>query len=205
MQLKQNFGSLSGGYVGGQGLGSVYGAGVTNVTASFWPYSNAATRTNVSIVGSLNLPDGTYDPRSPLNIGSNRVTGNVQFGVSKGLSDCFAFDAAFDVALYGDSDNYFSGGQKLSQSPTPRGQLWLNWAWSTTFTTSFGWEGLFGGREQVNRTFNGNATYEQRVRAAASLFVTPTVQTILELNHDVAHSGNYKQEFGATFRLLYLF
>ncbi len=205
LQVKQPFGSLSGGTVGGVSLGSTYGAGNTAVSASFWPYSNPAKRTHVAIVGALNMPDGSYSSQARLNLGDNRVSGFIQLGLSKGVTDRFAFDLAFDSTFYGNNNNALPGGQKLSQSPTNRGQLWLNYAWTPTFTTSVGYEGLWGGREQTNGTFNGNATFEQRVRAAGSYFVTPSVQAVLDVNHDVAHSGNFKQEFGATLRLLYLF
>lgn len=205
LQVLQPFGSLSGAHVDGERLGSAFGAQNTILGAAFWPYSNAATKTYVITDVFLYPPDGTYDPHSPINLGDNRWSGNAQIGLSKGIGNHFSFDAAFDATFYADNTDYFPGGQRLSENPTYRGQLWLNWAWSRAFSTSIGWEGLFGGRQNLNGNFTGNSSEEQRLRAAAQLFLSPTLQTTLELNHDVEHSGNFKQVFGATLRLLYIF
>ena len=205
LQILQPFGSLSGAHIDSERLGSAFGAQNTILIASFWPYSNAANKTYV--VGSIFLypPSGSYDPRSPINLGDNRLSGAAQIGITKGIGNHFSFDAEFDATFYADNTDYFPGGQRLSQNPTYRGQLWLNWAWSRAFSTSIGWEGLFGGRQNLDGNFTGNSSEEQRLRAAAQLFLSPTIQTTFELNHDVEHSGNFKQDFGALFRVLYIF
>jgi hypothetical protein len=205
LQIYQPFGSQSGAHVDGLSLGSTFGAGDTILSGAFWPYANAANKTYVVGVVYLNVPDGGYNPRSQVNIGDNRLSGDVQVGMSKGIGDRFSFDAAFDATFYADNTDAFPGGQRLNQAPTYRGQLWLNWAWSRAFSTSIGWDGLFGGRQNLDGIFTGASSEEQRVRAAALLFLSPRFQTTLELNHDVEHSGNFKQEFGAILRLLYIF
>ena len=205
VQILQPFGSLSAGHVDGERLGSAFGAQNTILSAFFWPYAHQARKTYLVLTGFINPPSGSYDPRSALNLGDNRLSGDVQIGLTKGIGDHFAFDAEFDTVFYGSNGNAPITGGTLNQNPTYRGQLWLNWSWSKAFFTSVGWEGLFGGRQQLDGTFNGNTSYEQRIRGAAGLFLSPTLQTILELNHDVAHSGNFKQDFGATLRVLYIF
>ncbi len=205
VQIIQNFGSLSAAHIDGQRLGSAFGAQNTTLSAFIWPYVNTATKTNVIAVGFINPPDGTYDKRSPINLGDNRWRGTIEVGLSQGLGDNLAFDASFDVQFYGDNNSYVPGSRRLSQDPTYRAQLWANWRWSPAFTTSIGYEGFFGGSQQVNGFFDGSKTETQRVRAAAALFVTPRIQTLLELNHDVHVVGGFKQEFGATVRVLYVF
>lgn len=205
LQILQPFGSLSAAHVDGQRLGSVFGAQNTILSAFIWPYVNTATKTNVIAVGFLYPPDGSYNKRSPINLGDNRWSGDIEIGLSQGLGENLAFDASFDVHLYGDNSSYVPGSRRLSQDPTYRAQLWANWRWSPAFTTSIGYEGLFGGSQQVNGFFDGSKTEIQRVRAAAALFLTPRIQTLLELNHDVHVVGGFKQEFGATVRVLYVF
>ena len=205
VQIFQTFGSESGGHIDGERLGSAFGAQNTVLSAFFWPYSNQANKTYLVVTGFIYPPDGTYDPHSAINLGDNRLDGDIQIGLSKGIGDHFAFDAEFDAEFFGDNNNPYPFGGTLTQDPTYRGQVWLNWSWSRAFTTSVGWEGLFGGRQQLDGIFTGATAYEQRIRAAASLFLSPTFQTLIELNHDVAHSGNFKQDFGATLRIVKVF
>ncbi len=205
LQIIQPFGSLSAAHVDGQRLGSAFGAQNIQFLASIWPYVNTTTKTNVFLGGSIYPPTGTYDRRSPINVGDNRWRGDVQLGLSQGLTDRLAFDVSLDAQFYGDNGDYFPGNRRLSQDPTYRAQVWANWRWSPAFTTSIGYEGFFGGSQQVNGFFDGSKTEEQRLRAAAALFLTPRLQTLLELNHDVKSVGGFKQDFGTTLRVVYVF
>ena len=204
-QIIQIFGSESAAHIDGQRLGSAFGAQNIALSAFIFPYVNTATKTNFSTAVFLYPPSGTYDRRSPINLGDNRWRGNLQLGLTQGIGERFAFDAEYDVQFYGDNDKYFPGTRRLSQDPTHRIQLWANWRWSPALSTSIGYEGFFGGDQQVNGFFAGTKTEAQRVRANAALFLSPTVQTMLELNHDVHVVGGFKQEFGATFRILKVF
>ncbi len=205
VQVIQGFGSLSAGHIDGQRLGSAFGAQDTTLSAFIWPYVNTATKTNIITVGFVNPPVGTYDSSSALNLGGNRWRGTLEVGISQGIGDNFSFDAAFDTQIYGDNGADIPGNRRLSQDPTYRVQLWANWRWNAAFSTSVGYEGFFGGDQQVNGVFSGGKTEEQRIRANAALFLTPRLQTMLELNHDVKSIGGFKQEFGATLRVLYVF
>jgi len=204
-QIIQPFGSLSAAHIDGQRLGSAFGAQNTQLSAFIFPYVNTATKTNTNLTGFIYPPDGTYDKRSAINLGDNRWRGDVQIGLTQGLGERLAFDASFDVQFYGNNNNDFPGNRRLSQDPSYRAQLWANWRWNAAFTTSIGYEGFFGGSQQVDGRFDGSKTEEQRIRAAAALFLSPTVQTILELNHDVHVVGGFKQDFGLTVRVLKVF
>ncbi len=204
-QVLQNFGSLSAGHIDGQSLGSVFGAQQTTLSAFIWPYVNTASKTNVNTTVFLYPPLGTYDGRRALNIGDNRWKGAIQLGLSQGIGDRFAFDADVDATFYGDNASYVPGFRRLSQDPTYRVQFWGNYRWSPGFTTSLGYEGLFGGDEQVNSRFNGSKTEVQRIRANAALFLSPRLQTMIEVNHDVHVTGGFRQEIGATLRVVYVF
>jgi len=204
-QIIQNFGSLSAVHVDGQGLNSAFGAQQPNFSVFIWPYVNTATKTNVNTTAYLYPPIGSYDSRRPINLGDNRWRGDIQLGLSQGLGDHLGFDAAFDAQVYGDNGSYVPGNRRLSQDTTYRFQFWANWRWNAAFTTSIGYEGFFGGKEQVNGFLNGSKTEEQRIRVNASLFLTPRLQTMLEVNHDVKVVGGFKQDIGATLRVVYVF
>jgi hypothetical protein len=204
-QIIQPFGSLSAAHIDGQSLGSAFGAQNIQLSAFIWPYVNTASKTNVNLTGFIYPPIGTYNRRSPLNLGDNRWRGDVQLGLTQGITDNLAVDVSFDTQIYGDNSDYVPGNRRLSQDPTYRAQVWANWRWSPAFTTSLGYEGFFGGAQQVNGFFDGSKTEEQRIRANAALFITPRIQTMLELNHDVKVVGGFKQDFGTTLRVVYAF
>ena len=205
IQLIQPFGSLSGANVGGRRVGSAFGAANLSISGSYWFYSNSATKTHFNTTVFLYPPTGTYDRTSSINVGSNRWEGDIQFGLSKGLTDRISMDFAFDANFFGDNTKSFPGNRRQSQEPIYRGQIWATYEWSRAFFTSLGWEGLFGGREQINGNFDGVKGERQRIRAAGTLFLSPTLQTILEVNHDVERTGGFKQDFGLTLRVLKAF
>lgn len=206
VQVLQGFGLPSiGANVGGQSLGHASGIQSTTLSAFIWPYVNTASKTNVLLAGFINPPIGTYSKTKPLNLGDNRLRGTVELGLSQGLGDNIAFDAAVDAQFYGDNTQAFPGNRKLTQDPTYRLQLWANYRWSAAFTTSLGYEGFFGGKAFTNGFENGSRTDVQRIRANAALFLTPRFQTMLEINHDLSVSGGFKQAIGVTARVLYVF
>jgi hypothetical protein len=137
--------------------------------------------------------DRTYDSNSAVNIGDNRRRGNVQLGWSHLIGTHSSYDAGLDTMLYGDNDDAFPGGLRLSQDPTYRLQLRANWRRAPSFQTSIGYEGSFGGTQSPSGALNGQKTEEQRLRATASYFITPALQGLLELNHDTNVVGRWVQ------------
>ena len=205
IQVLQVFGSESAANVGGQRVGSAFGAQNVILSAFAFPYVNTATKTNFNTTAFLYPPTGTYDRNSAINLGSNRWEGDIQLGLTQGFGERIGVDLEFDAHFYGDNNQSFPRGTRLTQDPTYRVQVWGNYRWSPAFTTSIGYEGFFGGDQRLNNFLDGNKTDEHRVRANAALFVTPKLQTMLELNHDLSVTGGFKQDFGAQVRVLYAF
>jgi hypothetical protein len=205
IQVFQVFGSESGANIGGQRVGSAFGAQNLALSAFVFPYVNPATKTNTNITAFLYPPTGTYDRNSAINVGDNRWRGDIQLGLTQGFGERIGVDLEFDAQFYGDNNQSFPRGTRLTEDPTYRVQVWGNYRWSPAFTTSIGYEGFFGGDQRVNTRLDGNKTDEHRIRANAALFVTPKLQTMLELNHDLSVTGGFKQDFGAQVRVLYAF
>ncbi|MDA8049003.1 MAG: transporter [Rhodospirillales bacterium] len=205
VQILQTFGSESGGEINGASLGSTFGAADIALNAALWPYADRARGRYLVVVGWLYPPSGSYDPRSALNLGENRWKGNLQIGWHQTTGRRFSYDLAFDTTIYGENGDAYPGGLKLTQVPTYRVQAWANWRWAPGIETSLGYEGLFGGKQSLGGVANGQKTEEQRVRAAASYFITPTLQVLLEINHDLQVVGGFRQEFGAVFRIAMVF
>ena len=204
-QIIQPFGSLSAAHIDDERLGSTFGAQNLVLSAFIWPYINTASKTDINLTGFVRPPTGSYDRRSPINLGDNRWSGDAQIGLYQGVTENFSFDLSFDTQFYGGNSDYVPGNRRLSQDPTYRAQVWANWRWSPAFTTSVGYEGFFGGKQYVDSSFSGNKTEEQRFRVNAALFLTPRLQTMVELNHDLHVVGGFKQDFGTTLRIVYAF
>lgn len=205
VQVYQIFGSESGAEIGGHRLGSAFGATDLALNAAIWPYADHEHGRYLIVVGWLYPPTGTYDPQSAVNLGDNRWKGDVQVGWDQRIGQQFTYDLSFDTTFYGDNNNAFPGGLRLGQDPTYQVQFWANWNWTRQFQTSLGYLGLFGGDQSLDGIFTGQKTQEQRLRAAASYFVTPRLQGLLEVNHDVQAIGTFKQQFGTILRVLYIF
>ena len=207
VQVFQIFGSESAGHVDSERLGSAFGASNTTLSAFIWPYASVAKKTYWNITGFLVPPDGTYDKNSSVNLdtafGGVGWSGEVQTGFDQGIGEHFSYDLAFDAQFVGDVTR--PGGQRIRQADTYRLQGWANWNWTRAFQTSIGWESLLGGTQTTDNFPNGNKAEFERLRVAASLFVSPTTQILLELNHEFVAVGGFKQTFGATTRIAHAF
>jgi hypothetical protein len=204
-EIYQIFGSVADTKIGGEHLNNAFGAENVAIGAFIWPYANEQAGNYLAVAGWLYPPTGTYDPHSVVNLGDNRWRGDIQIGWNQSFGPHFSYEIGEDTMFYGDNSNAFPGGQRLSQTPTYRLQAFLNWRWTPKLQTSFGYEGFFGGVQQLDGTKNGMETQEQRLRVTASYFITPRWQVLLELNHDVAATGEFKQGFGTTLRVLFAF
>ena len=204
-QIIETFGSESAAQVGGQSLGSGFGAQNTALSAFLWPYSNLKTGTNVNLTGFIYPPDGTYDRNKAVNLGDNRLRGDTQIGLDQAIGNHFSTTLSFDTMFYGQNNDYTGFALHLNSTPSYRFQAWANWRWTKVFQSSVGYEGTFGGIESVDGTRDGNRTEEQRLRVTNSMFLSPRSQILLELNHDIENVGGFRQVFGVTGRFLYVF
>lgn len=208
VQIMQGFGSESGGHLGdtnanGVRLGSSFGAANTTLSAFIWPYSSIEKKQYFIVAGFLNPPDGQYNKNSGINVGSPAWSGEVQFGWDQGIGEHFSYDLGFDVIKSG---NYTAPlGRRNSTDPAFRLQGFANWNWTSAFQTSIGWESILDGTAYTNNVRNGNKSEFERLRIVASDFVLPNTQILVELNRDFVAVGGFKQTFGATARVAFIF
>lgn len=94
----------------------------------------------------------------------------------------------------------FSGSLRLSQQPTYGPQVRAGWRRTPGFLTAVGFGAFLGGVQSLNGALNGQKTEEQRLRDTASYFFTPTLQRLLERDHDTSVIGGFKQDFSSTAR-----
>lgn len=209
VQVLEAFGNLSDGNVGGvASLGSATGASNLNLSAFYWFIADTQAKQYLNTAIFLYPPVGTYDKYSPLNLAtafgnSYNWSGDWQLGWDNGIGENFSYDLAFDLSQAGDVTG--PGGTRTTYDTSYRLQAWANWNWTRAFQTSIGWESMLGGDQTTNGSLNGNKTEYERLRGAVSLFVAPNAQILLEVNHDFVHVGGFRQSFGATGRVVYVF
>jgi hypothetical protein len=220
--VAQNFGSFSDPTVGGRNLGTASGASNFNIAGFFWPYANFERKDYLVVGAYLYPPTGSYNKNQAVNFaplyqpnGKYNWTGDLQIGWEHGIGDHFSYDVAFDARFFGDTTGPVQPGSaiplsvKTRHDPDFRLQLWLTWAWNPALRTAIGYQGFFGGLDHFDTpltgTVNTGKAFQQRLRGAVTLFLSPQIQTVLEVNGDVARTGGYKQTIGTTLRLAYFF
>ncbi len=207
VQVLQAFGSEASGHIDGERLNNTFGASNINLSAFIWPYANTDNKQYLVITGFFYPPTGSYNKTQALNVasafGAIGYSGDIQIGWDMGVGEHFSYDLGIDGRFYGAQTLPF--GTRITQDPDVRLQAWANWNWTRAFQTSIGWESILGGRQYTDGQFNGATSQFERLRVAASMFVAPNAQVLVEFNHDVSAPGGFKQDFGATARLLFIF
>ncbi len=206
-EVVQSFGGLWNAEVNGTHLPGTFGAGDTTVAGVIWPVNDPVSETYVGVGGFLNIPSGSYNKNSALNLGTNIFSGSVQVAGNKGFGKYFSIDWAGAIQIYGDNTSAALTGGTIRTNPTYSLQTFLNYNPSAGTTIGVGFAGLYGGNETLNRTRNGfkvGPEYE-RIRLDASKFITPTIQLLGEVSHDLNAVGGFRNQFEATIRLAKVF
>ena len=206
VQVIQAFGLESGFTILGQGQpGSGVQAADTTLGYTIWPYVSAENKTSFNLSAFINPPDGGYRKSQALNLGTNALSGDVQAGLSQGLGTKFSFDLGLDAEFYGDNNNYTVNNLHLSTTPSYRVQTFFNYNIQRGMEIGLGYTGIWGGRQSVERNFDGSKTEYSRVKLDASMFLSPSLQVLVELNHDIHVVGGFQQTIGGTIRVLKVF
>lgn len=198
-------GSLQNASLGGASLGRASGVGDLNVVGTFWFVNEPKTNRYLAVAGYLSIPTGNYDPFAPLSMGANRWSGALQLGGVYGLTDRWFIEGVTDITVYGDNSNYDGFHGVMSQDPTITAQAWLTFKATDRVNLSVGYGAYWGGAQALNGANLGFNSEKQQVRAAVSVFVTPTFQVLGQLNHDFAVQGGFDQGFSSLIRFMQLF
>jgi hypothetical protein len=218
--VTEAFGSISNSTVGGTNLGTANGVSNPNLSAFFFPYSDLEQKEELVVTAFLYPPLGTYDNTKSVNFatqyqpnGQYNWTGDLQIGWEQGIGDRFSYDAAFDARFFGNTTGPIQPGIPLSvtmhHDPDYRLQLWATWEWNPALRTAIGYQGFFGGLDYFSTPLTGTVdtgkSFEQQLRGAVIMWFSPQIQTVLEVNGDVARTGGFKQTFGTILRFAYIF
>lgn len=199
------FATVDNARLGGAQLNEPSGLLDPTLAAAFWPISQPEKKRWLAVANFLTFPLGNFDRGEAVTLGENRWRNDLQIGLTQGLPNNFSLDLTGDVIVYGDNDDGGNGRQKLEQDPTFEAYAWLTYNFDPGTWAAIGYQGSFGGDQQLDGVDNGLATKFQQVRAGYGKFLTPGVQLIGTLGHDVTASGGFRRDYILQLRFLALF
>lgn len=199
------FGTLTNGKLAGQHLRSASGIGDPIVAAGIWFINDPKRKRWFSAVNFVTIPVGTFHKGRALNLGNNRWQNDLQFDFTQGLSDKFTVDVSVEWIHSWDNREAGTGHQTLRQDETYATYLWLSYNISPTAVLSVGHAGTYGGAQRLDGVRTGAKAGEQQIRVSYSQFITPSLQGLVQLSHDVDASGQFKQRIGVLVRVAKLF
>jgi hypothetical protein len=211
----QFFGTEYNPKINGVSLGSASGAEDLILSGWLWPISKPQQKTWVSISDWIKVPSGTYSSKRAVNLGANRWQNDIQVDYTQGLTNKFTVDFSGSWIAYGPNNNV--GVDNLQLTQTPSYNVYTRFSYDITdvvrraapslgpASLSAGYFGKFGGVEKLEGVRNGNETHEQQLLWTYAQFVAPKWQVLLSVNRDVSVSGQFKDNFGLTFRLTRVF
>jgi len=205
INILQPFGGFSDVKIGGAPLTHDHFAlGNTTLVFTIWPINNKENEIYFGVANYLNIPTGSYDRNTSVNLGDNRWSFAIQPGFHARVYDKISVDLVADVTFYGDNNDAVPSGGRLTQDPSFTALAWLNYNVTPTTVASIGVSHTYGGEQRLDGMSLGDA-YVTKVRAALSTFVTPTSQILFQVDHDVSVENNFSQDFGAMIRLMKVF
>jgi hypothetical protein len=193
------------GEIAGQKLASDAGLGdlLLGAGISLLPYPRLDL--NVAVVSYTSVPTGNYSPNRVLNLGANRWSEDLQIGYTQAVGEQLWFDAAADAVLYGANGQAGAFLQTLTKQPTYQLQSWLSYVLPPSSLVSVGHSAFFGGAERISGSENGVKSKSQQIRATYTQFLSPSVQLLGSITHDISVVGGFKQKLGLTLRLAHFF
>jgi hypothetical protein len=180
------------GEIAGQELVSDAGLGDLLLGAGISLLPHPRLDMNVAVVSYTSLPTGNYSPNRVLNLGTNRWSEDLQFGYTQAVGERLWFDAAADAVLYGANGQAGPFFQTLTKQSTYQLQSWLSYVLPPSSLISIGYSALFGGTEKIGGVESGTKTESQQLRATYTQFLSPSVQLLGSITHDISVVGGFK-------------
>lgn len=198
------FGGFTQARIGGQGQRKEGGIGDLTAGLTVWPVNTTGPySTTIGVTAYVTAPTGNYSARpGTVSIGSGTWSVMPQIGLIQGLGGSFFLDVAADVNI---RDDHRELGQKISRDPSTQFQAYLRYQISAASSLSFGYSGLFGGKDSVGSSYVGTKTRSDQLRVFASTMLTPTLQIQGMIGTDIYAQTGFKQDVVGTLRLLKLF
>jgi hypothetical protein len=199
------FGSLNNAKINGQDLSDASGVSDPILAAGYWFVEDTTQKTWFSFVNFVTVPVGSYDRNRALNLGGNHWQNDIQFDVTKGFLDKWTIDVSVDWIHAWDNTEAGTGHQTLRQKEKFGNYVWLTYDLTPRSSLSVGYAGTYGGAQSLDGVRTGAEAGEQQIRMTYSQFITPSMQGLISVSHDVSATGQFKQDVGVLLRVAKLF
>lgn len=192
--------------LGGDDLQDTHGLYDPILASTFWIINDQEKKRWFGITPFLWLPLGNYSRNNDLNTGENRWKGAIQLGYIEHFADDWAIDFYLDSTIYGDNDNYGSGGKTMKQDPSYQFQSWLRYYITPEWNIAPGYSATWGGYQRISGEPDPQIqTQAQQLRLATQYFITPDLQFETQVRTDVWNEGGFREAFGLAFRVVKIF
>ena len=125
-------------------------------------------------------------------------------------------DVSVDWIHSWDNTEAGTGHQTLKQNEKFGTYLWLSYDVTSLLqrsimpsarqaSVSVGYAGTYGRAQSLDGHRTGAEGGEQQIRMTYSQFITPSVQGLISVSHDVSATGQFQQNFGVLLRVAKLF
>lgn len=186
-------------------LGGEGGTGDLLLTAAFWLVNNKAEGRYFAVAPFVILPTGSYDKRSPLNLGENRYKFIFQAGYIETLAKRYLLDLAADITYFGENDDFGPESRVLKQSPLMQMQFKFVRIMDENWKLSVGLTHTFGGEEEVSGVKLGNEKNDWRWETGLVWQVKPRYQVAAVYQRDLAVEHGFRMDHGLNLRFLHAF
>lgn len=186
-------------------LGTTRGTGDLIVAVPIKLGLDTALGDVLSFVPALSLPTGHYRSQDALNAGENRWGLIMQVAYVHRFSRDWLLDAAADVTLAADNDDYGPRRTRYAQKAKYEFQAYLGHQLMPTTRLSFGIGHVTGGLASIEGAPQGQGLRTSYGRVALAHFLTPTLQLQTKLGRDLAVRQGFKEDYRLELRLATFF
>lgn len=193
------------GYQYANGLNGSSGLGDLILCATLWFVNNPAEKHYFGITPYVYVPTGDYDSSRPLNLGSNRWAGQLEFSNIKGWGN-WTLDFGASVMAYTDNNRYGATNQTLKQDPTYNAQIAVTYDVNKNFWVGLGYYFSTGGETEVEGSGLGKscASQGQAIQFDTAWWLTPQYQLLVTYKLGLDERNGLKtNEYG--FRIMYAY
>lgn len=186
-------------------LGTARGTGDLIVAVPIKLGLNTALGDMLSFVPALSLPTGRYRSQEALNAGDNRWGLIMQVAYVHRFTREWLLDAAVDVTLAADNDDYGPQKARYAQKAKYELQAYLGHLLMPTTRLSFGIGHVTGGQASIEGAPQGQGLRTSYGRVALAHFLTPTLQLQTKLGRDLDVHQGFKEDYRLELRLATIF
>ena len=184
-------------------LGSTRGLGDLLIPVPVFLVNNPNERRTLVINPIIQVPIGSYDHNSTLNLGENRWKLEVQLGGTTAIAEKWNLELVTGVEFFEDNTDYGPSSVTLEQEARYKSQLYFNYYASPTTRFALGANYVTGGKTTINGIDQDNRLSTTRYIVNAAKTITPKDQLLISLSRDASVRNGLREEGRVVLRWLH--